>query len=77
MVAKKGQPGEALSILIVFNWVICILQAKEQSASLQDTLKRIDVEMSRTAKFLQEMMPKQIADRIKKGEPTLPMTQVS
>ena len=52
------------------------MQAKEQSASLQDTVKRVDLERNRIAKFLQEMMPKEVADRIKKGEPTLSMTQV-
>ncbi|XP_063724279.1 soluble guanylate cyclase 88E-like, partial [Symsagittifera roscoffensis] len=50
-------------------------KAKEQSASLQDTVKRVDLERNRIAKFLQEMMPKEVADRIKKGEPTLSMTQ--
>ncbi|CAF3566530.1 unnamed protein product, partial [Rotaria sp. Silwood2] len=43
-------------------------QEKQKSKALEDSMKKLDVEMKKTDLLLYQMIPKKIADRLRSGE---------
>ena len=39
----------------------------EKTAQMQDAMKRVDIEMKRSDELLAQMIPKAVADKVKKG----------
>lgn len=44
------------------------LQEKQKSIALEESMKKLDAEMKRTDLLLYQMIPKNIADRLRNGE---------
>ena len=44
---------------------------------LEESMQKLDQEMKRTDTLLYRMIPKQVADRLRKGEPALNTCEVS
>jgi guanylate cyclase len=51
-------------------------QEKQKSKALEDSMKKLDVEMKRTDQLLYQMIPKKIADRLRSGEPAMNLCEV-
>ena len=51
-------------------------QEKQKSVALEDSMKKLDVEMKKTDQLLYQMLPKKIADRIRSGEPVMNLVEV-
>ncbi|OQV12013.1 Soluble guanylate cyclase 88E [Hypsibius exemplaris] len=51
-------------------------QEQVKSKKLEDNMKKLDEEMRRTDELLYQMIPRQIADRLRAGEPALDTCQV-
>ncbi len=51
-------------------------QEKQKSMALEDSMKKLDVEMKKTDQLLYQMIPKKIAERIKGGEPVMNLVEV-
>ncbi|CAF3998902.1 unnamed protein product, partial [Rotaria sp. Silwood1] len=43
-------------------------QEKQKSKALEDSMRKLDVEMKKTDLLLYQMIPKKIADRLRSGE---------
>lgn len=52
-------------------------QELHKSEQLKESMKKLDVEMKRTDELLYQMIPKIVADRLRKGESALNTCQVS
>lgn len=52
-------------------------QEKQKSKALEDSMKKLDIEMKRTDQLLYQMIPKKIADRLRSGEPVMNLCEVS
>lgn len=52
-------------------------QELHKSEQLKDSMRKLDVEMKRTDELLYQMIPKIVADRLRKGESALNTCQVS
>ena len=52
------------------------LQEKQKSGRLGDSMKALDDEMKRTDNLLYQMIPKSVAERLRKGEPAMNTCQV-
>ncbi|XP_054723630.1 soluble guanylate cyclase 88E-like, partial [Uloborus diversus] len=50
-------------------------QELQKSKQLEDSMRKLDVEMRRTDELLYQMIPRQVADRLRKGEPALQTCQ--
>jgi guanylate cyclase len=51
-------------------------QEKQKSKALEDSMKKLDIEMKRTDQLLYQMIPKKIADRLRSGEPAMNLCEV-
>lgn len=51
-------------------------QEKQKSKALEESMKKLDVEMKRTDQLLYQMIPKKIADRLRSGEPVMNLCEV-
>jgi guanylate cyclase len=51
-------------------------QEQQKSRKLVQSMKKLDEEMRRTDELLYQMIPKQVADRIRKGENPVDTCQV-
>lgn len=51
-------------------------QEKTKSKALEDSMKKLDVEMKRTDQLLYQMIPKKIADRLRSGEAVMNLCEV-
>lgn len=52
-------------------------QEKQKSKALEDSMKKLDIEMKRTDQLLYQMIPKKIADRLRSGEPVMNLCEVT
>lgn len=52
-------------------------QEKQKSKALEESMKKLDIEMKRTDQLLYQMIPKKIADRLRSGEPVMNLCEVS
>lgn len=43
-------------------------QEQQKSKKLEESMRKLDEEMKRTDELLYQMIPKQVADRLRKGE---------
>lgn len=51
-------------------------QEQSKSKKLQDSMRKLDEEMKRTDELLYQMIPKQVADRLRKGQNPIDTCQV-
>ena len=51
-------------------------QEQQKSKKLEDSMKKLDDEMQRTDELLYQMIPKSVADRLRKGENPVDTCQV-
>ena len=51
-------------------------QEKQRSKSLEDSMKKLDIEIKKTDQLLYQMIPKKIADRLRSGEPAMNICEV-
>ena len=52
-------------------------QEKHKSKALEDSMKKLDVEMKRTDQLLYQMIPKTVADRLRGGEAVMNLCEVN
>jgi len=52
-------------------------QEQQKSSRLEASMKQLDAEMKRTDELLYNMIPKQVADRIRRGENPVDTCEVS
>lgn len=52
-------------------------QEQQKSKKLEESMKKLDDEMKRTDELLYQMIPKMVADRLRKGENPIDTCQVS
>jgi guanylate cyclase, other len=52
-------------------------QEQQKSKKLQESMKKLDDEMKRTDELLYQMIPKMVADRLRRGENPIDTCQVS
>lgn len=55
---------------------MCIFQEQKKSKILQESMLKLDAEMKRTDSLLYQMIPKQVADRLRSGEPAISTCEV-
>ncbi len=51
-------------------------QEKQKSKALEESMRKLDVEMKRTDQLLYQMIPKKIADRLRNGEALMNICEV-
>lgn len=51
-------------------------QELQKSKQLEDSMKKLDQEMKRTDELLYQMIPKTVADKLRKGESSVDICQV-
>ena len=51
-------------------------QEQQKSKKLEESMKKLDEEMTRTDELLYQMIPKAVADRLRKGENPVDTCQV-
>ena len=54
-----------------------LFQEQTKSKKLEDSIRKLDQEMKRTDQLLYQMIPKQVADRLRSGEPSVSTCEVS
>lgn len=54
-----------------------IIQEKQKSKALEESMKKLDSEMKKTDLLLYQMLPKKIADRLRSGEKTANLCEVN
>ena len=54
-----------------------VLQELQKSAKLEESMRELDKEKKKTDTLLYQMIPKSVADRLRKGEPALNTCEVS
>ena len=47
-----------------------------KSKRLEESMKKLDVEMKKTDQLLYQMIPKSVADRLRSGEPSVSTCEV-
>ena len=52
-------------------------QEQQKSKKLEESMRKLDEEMRRTDELLYQMIPKQVADRLRKGENPIDTCEVS
>ena len=57
---------------------LCIFMFQEvmKSKRLEESMKKLDVEMKKTDQLLYQMIPKSVADRLRSGEPSVSTCEV-
>ncbi|GFY61325.1 soluble guanylate cyclase 88E [Trichonephila inaurata madagascariensis] len=50
-------------------------QELQKSKQLEESMRKLDIEMRRTDELLYQMIPKQVADRLRKGEASVETCQ--
>lgn len=55
---------------------IALDQEKHRSKALEESMKKLDVEIKKTDQLLYQMIPKKIADRLRNGEPVINICEV-
>ncbi|MEW8486581.1 MAG: hypothetical protein AB2705_15480 [Candidatus Thiodiazotropha sp.] len=53
-----------------------MFQEQKKSKSLQESMLKLDAEMKRTDSLLYQMIPKPVADRLRRGEPAISTCEV-
>lgn len=53
------------------------MQEQKKSKILQESMMKLDAEMKRTDSLLYQMIPKQVADRLRSGEPAISTCEVN
>ncbi|GFW51892.1 soluble guanylate cyclase 88E [Trichonephila clavipes] len=53
------------------------LKELQKSKQLEESMRKLDIEMRRTDELLYQMIPKQVADRLRKGEASVETCQPS
>ena len=53
-----------------------LIQEQQKAKKLGDTMAKLDEEMKRTDQLLYQMIPRTVADRLRKGEPALNTCEV-
>lgn len=56
--------------------IVCC-QEQHKSKRLEDSMKKVDEELKRTDALLYQMIPKQIADKLRQGESVMNISQVT
>eukprot|EP00918_Siedleckia_nematoides_P079159 GHVU01173366.1.p1 GENE.GHVU01173366.1~~GHVU01173366.1.p1 ORF type:complete len:849 (-),score=82.73 GHVU01173366.1:1182-3413(-) len=51
-------------------------QEQQKSKKLEESMRKLDVEMKRTDSLLYQMIPKAVADRLRKGEPAMTTCEI-
>lgn len=51
-------------------------QELQKSAQLEESMKKLDQEMKRTDSLLYQMIPRQVADKLRRGEPATSTCEV-
>ena len=51
-------------------------QEKHKSKAIEDSMKKLDQEMKKTDQLLYQMIPKNVADRLRSGEPAMNLCEV-
>ena len=51
-------------------------QEKQKSKALEDSMKKLDIEMKKTDQLLYQMIPQKVADRLRSGEPVMNLCEV-
>ena len=54
-----------------------LIQEQQKAKKLEETMNKLDEEMRRTDSLLYQMIPRSVADRLRKGEPALNTCEVS
>jgi guanylate cyclase, other len=52
-------------------------QEQQKSKKLEESMRKLDDEMRRTDELLYQMIPKQVADRLRRGENPIDTCEVS
>ena len=52
-------------------------EEKQRTKSLEDNMKRLDDEIKKADNLLYRLLPKSIAERLRKGEPTINLCEVN
>lgn len=52
-------------------------QEQQKSKKLEESMRKLDDEMKRTDELLYQMIPKQVADRLRRGENPIDTCEVS
>jgi guanylate cyclase len=52
-------------------------EEKQRSKSLEDNMKNLDSEIKKADNLLYRLLPKSVADRLRTGEPTINLCEVS
>jgi len=65
-----------LCILFITNHSSVDFQEQKKSKILQESMLKLDAEMKRTDSLLYQMIPKQVADRLRSGEPAISTCEV-
>ena len=55
---------------------IILFQEQQKSKILQESMQKLDAEIKRTDSLLYQMIPKQVADRLRRGEPAITTCEV-
>ena len=53
------------------------LKEQQKSKILEESMRKLDAEMRRTDSLLYQMIPKPVADRLRRGEPAITTCQAS
>ena len=76
--------GFTLRHMASFRLPICLhsqqyglFQEQKKSKILQESMLKLDAEMKRTDSLLYQMIPKPVADRLRRGEPAISTCEVS
>ena len=51
-------------------------QERQRTQALEDSMKKLDMEIRKTDQLLYQMIPKNIADRLRSGEPVMNICEV-
>ena len=55
---------------------LALEQEKFKSKAIEDSMLKLNQEMKRTDELLYQMIPKNVADRLRKGEPVMNLCEV-
>ena len=55
---------------------LALEQEKQKSKAIEDSMQKLDQEMKKTDELLYQMIPKNVADRLRKGEPAMNLCEV-
>ena len=52
-------------------------QEKQKSKAIEESIKKLDIEMKKTDQLLYQMIPKKVADRLRSGESVMNLCEVN